>query len=43
MTDGRTYGGDCNISDAFLKSVGIIKVNCMFIILSIRIRTLFAD
>ena len=23
-TDGRTEGGDCNIPDSFLKSVGII-------------------
>ena len=25
QTDGRTDGGDCNIPDAFLKSVGIKK------------------
>ena len=25
VTDGRTDGGDCNIPDAFLKSMGIIS------------------
>ena len=29
MTDGQTDGGDCNIPDAFLKSVGIINVFIM--------------
>ena len=34
-TDGRTDGGDCNIPDAFLKSVGITSYhyqnNCIYV------------